>query len=59
MSLLWGCKRTLTSTTEADGEGRCAFEKANAWPTDGGIKSLLETYITSVVTEKKNWMKTH
>lgn len=57
MSLLWGWKRTLTSTTEAD--GRCAFEKANAWPTDGGIKSLLETYITSVVTEKKNWMKTH
>lgn len=53
MNLLWGWKRTLASTTEADGVGRCAFEKANAWPTDGGIKSLLETYITSVVLRRK------
>lgn len=58
--MLWGWKRTLTSTIEADGVGRCAFEKASAWPTDGGIKSLLETYITFVLLRRRKIvMRTH
>lgn len=52
INLLWGWKRILPNTREADVVGSGVSEKDNGWATDGGIKSLLETFIALVLVRR-------